>query len=62
MKRLRDLTGENAVLHELRGGYRVCIEKMESTEVLRDNVKIGDQFPVHAAGETKTQTKRRAQT
>jgi DNA-binding IclR family transcriptional regulator len=53
MERLRDLTGENAVLHELRDGKRVCIEKMESTEVLRDTLKVGDQFPAHAGASGK---------
>ena len=37
MELLRDVTGENTALHELRNGKRVCIEKVESKEVLRDN-------------------------
>ena len=49
MELLRDVTGENAV-HELRDGKRVCIEKVESKEVLRDTILIGDQFPAHAGG------------
>jgi DNA-binding IclR family transcriptional regulator len=53
MERLRDLTGENAVLHELRDGKRVCIEKVESTEVLRDSLRVGDQFPAHAGASGK---------
>lgn len=53
MERLRDLTGENAVLHELRDGKRVCLEKLESTEVLRDTLKVGDQFPAHAGASGK---------
>lgn len=53
MERLRDLTGENAVLHELRDGKRVCIEKVESKEVLRDTLRVGDQFPAHAGASGK---------
>lgn len=53
MERLRDLTGENAVLHELRDGKRVCIDKVESKEVLRDTLKVGDQFPAHAGASGK---------
>lgn len=53
MERLRDLTGENAVLHELREGQRVCIEKVESKEVLRDSLRVGDQFPAHAGASGK---------
>ena len=45
MERLRDVTGENTTLHELRDGKRVCVEKVESQQVLRDTVLIGDQFP-----------------
>lgn len=36
MERLRDVTGENISLHELRDGKRVCVEKAESKQVLRD--------------------------
>lgn len=53
MERLRDLTGENAVLHELRDGQRVCIEKVESREVLRDSLRVGDHFPAHAGASGK---------
>lgn len=53
MERLRDATGENAALHELRDGKRVCIEKIESKEVLRDNILIGDQFPAHSGATGK---------
>jgi len=53
MERLRDLTGENAVLHEFRDGKRVCIEKVESKEVLRDSIRVGDQFPAHAGASGK---------
>jgi DNA-binding IclR family transcriptional regulator len=53
MERLRDITGENAVLHELRDGKRVCIEKVESKEVLRDSLRVGDQFPAHAGASGK---------
>ena len=53
MERLRDVTGENAVLHELRDGKRVCIEKVESKEVLRDSLRVGDQFPAHAGASGK---------
>ena len=45
MERLRDVTGENTTLHELRDGKRVCVEKVESKQVLRDTMLIGDQFP-----------------
>ena len=47
MERLRDVTGENTALHELRDGKRVCVEKVESKQVLRDTILIGDQFPAH---------------
>jgi DNA-binding IclR family transcriptional regulator len=47
MERLRDAAGENVGLHELRDGKRVCIEKVESQEVLRDTILIGAQFPAH---------------
>jgi len=53
MESLRDLTGENAILHELRDGKRVCIEKVESKEVLRDTLRVGDQFPAHAGASGK---------
>ena len=53
MERLRDLTGENAILHELRDCQRVCIEKVESREVLRDSLRVGDQFPAHAGASGK---------
>ena len=53
MERLRDITGENAVLHELRDGKRVCIEKVESKEVLRDSLRVGDQFPAHEGASGK---------
>jgi DNA-binding IclR family transcriptional regulator len=53
MERLRDATGENAILHELRDGKRVCIEKVESKEVLRDSLRVGDQFPAHAGASGK---------
>ena len=47
MERLRDATGENVGLHELREGKRVCIEKVESQQVLRDTILVGSQFPAH---------------
>jgi transcriptional regulator len=50
---LRDVTGENTALHELRDGKRVCIEKVESKEVLRDTILGGDQFPAHAGATGK---------
>ena len=53
MERLRDITGENAVLHELRDGKRVCIDKVENKEVLRDSIRVGDQFPAHAGASGK---------
>jgi len=53
MEHLRDVTGENTALHELRDGKRVCIEKVESKEVLRDTILIGDQFPAHAGATGK---------
>jgi DNA-binding IclR family transcriptional regulator len=53
MEKLRDLTGENATLHELRDGKRVCVEKVESKQVLRDTVLIGDQFPAHCGASGK---------
>jgi DNA-binding IclR family transcriptional regulator len=48
MERLRDLTGENTVLNEFRDSKRVCIEKVESKAVLRDTLRVGDQYPTHA--------------
>jgi DNA-binding IclR family transcriptional regulator len=53
MERLRDVTRENTALHELREGNRVCIEKVESKQVLRDTILIGDQFPAHAGATGK---------
>jgi DNA-binding IclR family transcriptional regulator len=53
MERLRDVTGENTTLHELREGKRVCVEKAESKQVLRDTVLIGDQFPAHCGASGK---------
>ena len=53
MERLRDVTGENTTLHELRDGRRVCVEKAESKQVLRDTVLIGDQFPAHCGASGK---------
>jgi len=37
----------------LRDGKRVCIEKVESKEVLRDSLRVGDQFPAHAGASGK---------
>ncbi len=48
------MTGENTALHELRDGKGVCIEKMESKEVLRDTILIGDQFPAHVGGHRRS--------
>jgi IclR family acetate operon transcriptional repressor len=53
MEHLRDVTGENTARHELREGKRICIEKAESKEVLRDTILIGDQFPAHAGATGK---------
>jgi DNA-binding IclR family transcriptional regulator len=53
MERLRDVTGENTSLHELRDGKRVCVEKAESKQVLRDTILIGDQFPAHCGASGK---------
>jgi len=53
MKRLSDLTNENAVLHELRDGKRVCVERVEGKETLRDSLRVGDQFPAHAGASGK---------
>ena len=53
MEKLRDLTGENTTLHELRDGKRVCVEKVESKQVLRDTILIGDQFPAHCGASGK---------
>jgi DNA-binding IclR family transcriptional regulator len=47
MERLRDGMGENVGLHEFRDGKRVCIEKVESQQVLRDTILVGSQFPAH---------------
>jgi DNA-binding IclR family transcriptional regulator len=53
MEALRNATGENTTLHELREGRRICIEKAESKEVLRDTILIGDQFPAHCGASGK---------
>lgn len=53
MEKLRDLTGENTTLHELRDGKRVCIEKVESKQVLRDTILVGEQFPAHCGASGK---------
>jgi DNA-binding IclR family transcriptional regulator len=53
MERLRDVTSENTTLHELRDGKRVCVEKVESKQVLRDTILIGDQFPAHCGASGK---------
>ncbi|HXG50043.1 MAG TPA: IclR family transcriptional regulator [candidate division Zixibacteria bacterium] len=53
MERLMSETGENIGLHELRDGKRVCVEKVESREVLRDTILIGDQFPAHCGATGK---------
>ncbi len=53
MEKLRELTGENTTLHELRDGKRVCVEKVESKQVLRDTILIGDQFPAHCGASGK---------
>jgi DNA-binding IclR family transcriptional regulator len=53
MERLKDVTGENTTLHELRDDKRVCVEKVESKQVLRDTVLIGDQFPAHCGASGK---------
>jgi DNA-binding IclR family transcriptional regulator len=53
MEALRNATGENTSLHEFREGKRICIEKVESKEVLRDTILIGDQFPAHSGASGK---------
>src|SRR5581483_11593854 len=40
-------------LHELRDGKRVCIEKVERKQVVRDTILVGDQFPAHAGATGK---------
>ena len=39
------LTGENTILHEFRDGKRVCMEKVESKQVLRDTMRSEISFP-----------------
>ncbi len=53
MEQLRDSTGENTSLHELRDRMRVCIEKVESKEIVRDTILVGDQFPAHCGASGK---------
>lgn len=53
MEQLRDSTGENTSLHELRDRKRVCLEKVESKEVVRDTILVGDQFPAHCGASGK---------
>jgi len=47
MELLRDVTDENTALHELRDGKRVCIEKVQSKEVLRDTIWGKPRRPFH---------------
>lgn len=53
MEKLRDAAGENVTLNELREGKRICIEKVESKEIVRDTILVGDRFPAHCGASGK---------
>ncbi len=53
MERLRDSSGESVTLHELRGRMRVCIEKVDTTEVVRGVILVGSQLPLHCGASGK---------
>jgi len=53
MQRLRDISGESVTLHELRGTVRVCLEKVDSQEPVREIILVGSQFPVHCGASGK---------
>jgi DNA-binding IclR family transcriptional regulator len=53
MERLRNLSGESVTLYELRGRTRVCIEKVDSQEVVREIILVGNQFPAHCGASGK---------
>lgn len=49
LERLRDVTGETASLHVLRGRHRVCIVEAASHQPLRQVVPVGHVEPVDAS-------------
>jgi DNA-binding IclR family transcriptional regulator len=53
MQDLRDSSGESVTLHELRGRTRVCIEKVDTTEVVREVILVGSQLPLHCGASGK---------
>jgi DNA-binding IclR family transcriptional regulator len=47
MQNLRDSSRESVTLHELRGRTRVCIEKVDTNEMVREIILVRSQLPLH---------------
>jgi DNA-binding IclR family transcriptional regulator len=47
MRQLRDSSGETVSVHLAVGNRRVCVDGLESTDVIRRVVPIGDSLPLH---------------
>lgn len=46
MRRLAEQYNESITLYVIQNGYRVCIERIETTHALRHVVNIGDRLPL----------------
>ena len=53
MQGLSDKTKETVTLNIVDDDYRVCIEKVESTEAVRNFVQLGGRNPLYLAGSGK---------
>lgn len=53
MQELSDKTKETVTLNIVDDDYRVCIEKVESTEAVRNFVQLGGRNPLYLAGSGK---------
>jgi DNA-binding IclR family transcriptional regulator len=53
MQRLQQQTGETVDLNVERGGYRICLEKIEGQQAIRQFVEIGRPLPLHAGASGK---------
>ncbi|HEY8368514.1 MAG TPA: IclR family transcriptional regulator [Thermodesulfobacteriota bacterium] len=53
MRRLQERTGETVDLNVERDGYRICLEKIEGQQAIRQFVEIGRPLPLHAGASGK---------
>jgi IclR family KDG regulon transcriptional repressor len=48
LDRLRQATGETAILYVLDGDERVCVERLEGPQNIRAVVRLGERLPIYA--------------